>query len=59
MGLENADVAMCQTMHDRGYNNSEKTSVTYLGDKGVRQESRGGKMRQVTLGNKTQSTRKY
>lgn len=36
MGLENADVPMCQTMSDRGYNNSEKTSVTYLGDKGVR-----------------------
>lgn len=43
MGLENADVAMCQTMHDRGFNNSENTSVTYLGDKGVRQESRRGR----------------
>lgn len=31
---------MCQTMSDKGYNNSEKTSVTYLGDKGVRQENR-------------------
>lgn len=50
---------MCQTVSDRGHNNSEKTSVTYLGDKGVRQESTGGKMWQVTLGNKTQSTRKY
>lgn len=42
--LENAVVAMCQNMSDEGYNNCEKTAVTYLGDTGVRQENSGGKM---------------
>lgn len=44
--LENAVVAMCQNMSDEGYNNCEKTAVTYLGDTGVRQEnSRRGDVR--------------
>lgn len=47
--LENAVVAMCQNMSDEGYNNCEKTAVTYLGDTGVRQENSGGKMWDVTL----------
>lgn len=38
MGLENVDVAMGQTMSDRGYNNSEKTSGTKELDKKAKGE---------------------